>query len=170
MSPKPTYKDFSTPPNKMEKQDFELKQAETYVKKLNRLQEMLPSCNTINEKLKHITVEIVNIFQADFARIWMIKEGDLCDQGCIHASVTEGAEVCENRDQCLHLVASSGRYPHLDGSHRRVPHGCYKIGRVAAGNDVKFLTNDVTNDPRVHDHQWARRHNLVSFAGYRLRQ
>jgi len=92
----------------------------------------------------------------------------LCDQGCIHASVTEGADICENRDQCLHLVASSGRYTHLDGSHRRVPYGCYKIGRVAAGNDVKFLTNDVTNDPRVHDHQWARQHNLVSFAGYRL--
>ena len=160
--------DVTTHAKKIGKQAFNLKQAEMYVKKLNRLQEVLPSYNTINEKLKHITDEIVNIFHADFARIWMIKEGDLCDQGCIHASVTEGADICENRDQCLHLVASSGRYPHLDGSHRRVPYGCYKIGRVAAGNDVKFLSNDVANDPRVHDHQWARRHNLVSFAGYRL--
>ncbi len=27
---------------------------------------------------------------------------------------------------------------------RRVPFGCYKIGRIAAGEDAKFITNDVT--------------------------
>jgi signal transduction histidine kinase len=52
--------------------------------------------------------------------------------------------------------------------HRRVPFGCYKIGRVAAAEDPKFITSDVTNDPRVHDHNWAKKLDLVSFAGYRL--
>lgn len=42
------------------------------------------------------------------------------------------------------------------------------IGRVAAGEDPKFLTNDVTHDPRVHDQGWARKLGLISFAGYRV--
>jgi len=49
--------------------------------------------------------------------------------------------VCRCRDRCLLLLASSGRYTHIDGQvHRRVPFGCYKIGRVAADQDSKFLT------------------------------
>ena len=35
--------------------------------------------------------------------------------------------------------------------------------------DDKFLTNDVTTDPQIHDHQWAKDLGLVSFAGYKLR-
>ena len=63
-----------------------------------------------------------------------------------------------------------GRYTHLDGkAHSRVPFGAYKIGRIASGEEVKFLTNDVEHDPRVHDHAWAKSLGLVAFAGYRLK-
>ena len=83
--------------------------------------------------------------------------------------MTEGPHVCRHRDRCLHLMASSGRYSHIDGKvHRRVPFGCYKIGLVASGEDSKFITNEVTKDPRVHNHEWAEELDLVSFAGYRL--
>jgi signal transduction histidine kinase len=109
------------------------------------------------------------MFEADFARIWLTRRGDLCNSGCVHAAATEGPHVCRDRDRCLHLIASSGRYTHTDGEmHGRVPFGCYKIGRVAAAEEAGFLTNDVTHDPRVHDHEWARALGLVSFAGYRL--
>jgi signal transduction histidine kinase/DNA-binding response OmpR family regulator len=68
------------------------------------------------------------------------------------------------------LLASSGRYTHTDGQgHRRIPFGCYKIGLVASNKEHGFITNDVQNDPRVHDREWARALGLVSFAGYRLR-
>jgi PAS domain S-box-containing protein len=67
-------------------------------------------------------------------------------------------------------VASSGRYTHIDGpAHRRIPFGCHNIGRLASGEEAKFLTNDVPNDPGVHDRAWARELGLVSFAGYQLR-
>jgi len=138
--------------------------------RLNRLfQDELPRVTGLDTKLKCITTAVVEVFGADFCRIWVTAPGDRCDSGCLHARVTEGPHVCRQRDRCLHLLASSGRYTHTDGEvHRRVPFGCYKIGRVAAGNDPKFLTNDVPNDPRVHNHQWARELGLVSFAGYRL--
>lgn len=139
------------------------------LEKINRLLESLFAPQTLDKKLKIITDGIVEIFQADFCRIWMIKPGDLCDSGCIHAKVTKGPHICHFRDRCLHLVASSGRYTHTDGKiHRRVPFACYKIGRVASGQNAKFLTNDVAHDPQIHNHDWARELGLVSFAGYRM--
>jgi signal transduction histidine kinase/HAMP domain-containing protein len=148
---------------------MERKRGQERIERLNRLQEDLLGPGSLDEKLKRITGGVVEIFDADFARIWITQPGDLCDSGCIHAEVTEGPHVCRYRDRCLHLMASSGRYTHIDGEmHRRVPFGCYKIGRVAVGEDPKFITNDVTHDPRVHDRGWAREIGLVSFAGYRL--
>jgi len=138
------------------------------IEQLNYLKEKLLGTADLNEKLGIITDGIVEIFKADFARVWLTRPGDLCDAGCIHAGVTEGPHVCRYRDHCLHLMASSGRYTHIDGDHRRVPFGCYKIGRVAAGDNTKFLTNDVANDPRIHDRNWASKLGLVSFVGYRL--
>ena len=146
----------------------ERKQMEKYVLKVSSLKQQLLGTGGIKEKFKLITDGVVEIFGADFARIWLTRRADLCKEGCYHAAATEGPNVCRDRTRCLHLVASSGRYTQIDGSHRRVPLGCYKIGRVADGGDVGFVTNDVTNDSRVHDHEWAKSLGLVSFAGYRL--
>ncbi len=136
---------------------------------VNRLQADLLAPGDLQGKLKKITQTAVDLLQLDFCRIWVVGPGDLCNNGCIHAAVTEGPHICRNRDTCLRLMASSGRYCHVNGDHRRVPLGCYKIGRIASGEDNKFLTNEVTTDPRVHDHQWAKDLGLVSFAGYKLR-
>jgi PAS domain S-box-containing protein len=137
---------------------------------INLIQQSLLVSAPLEDKLRHITDSIVRLFEADFCRIWLIRPGDLCERGCIHASVKEGPHACRFRDRCLHLLASSGRYTHIDGkTHCRVPFGAYKIGRIASDEDHKFLTNDVTNNPRVHNHEWARELELASFAGYQLR-
>ncbi|MEI6135075.1 MAG: PAS domain S-box protein [Desulfomonile sp.] len=136
---------------------------------VNSLKEDLLKSTGLNEKLKFITDGVLRIFEADFARIWIVKPGDRCDSGCVHAKVTDGPHVCHYRDRCLHLLASSGRYTHVDGRmHSRVPFDCYKIGRIASGAEPRFVTNDVVNDTRVHDRTWARELGLVSFAGYRI--
>ena len=136
---------------------------------VNQLQQSLLAPSPLENKLKTVTDSVVRLFEADFCRIWLIRPGDMCE-GCVHAEVKEGPHICRYREKCLHLLASSGRYTHIDGkTHRRVPFGCYKIGRVASGENHKFLTNDVQNDSRVHNHEWARELGLVSFAGYQLR-
>jgi len=140
------------------------------IHKLVQMQADLLDPGTLDEKLKMITGGVVDIFDADFSRIWLVRPGDRCDSGCAHAAATEGPHVCRHRDKCLHLTASSGRYTHTDGGlHARVPFGCYKIGGIASGEYKSFLTNDVTNDPRVHNHDWAKEFSLVSFAGFQLR-
>jgi two-component system, cell cycle sensor histidine kinase and response regulator CckA len=139
------------------------------VHRVNALKEDLLAHGGLEEKVKRITDGLVEIFGADFARIWVTKPGDRCSVDCVHAEVTEGPHVCLQRNRCLHLMTSSGRYTHIDGElHRRVPFDCYKIGRIASGAEPKFLTNDVANDPRIHDQSWARELGLVSFTGYRL--
>jgi len=147
----------------------ERKRVEERLLAVNSLQKLLLPSVPIEQKLKFITDAVVRILDADFARIWTIKPGDRCDAGCTHAEVKEGPHVCRFRDKCLHLIASSGRYTHLDGKdHRRVPFGYYKIGLIAAGEQDKFLTNEAATDPRVHNRDWVKELGLVSFAGYRL--
>ncbi len=142
---------------------------EGLIGQINLVKEALLRSGTLQEKLTRVTDGLVTVFDADFARIWITKPGDRCGSGCVHAKVKEGPHVCRYRDRCLHLMASSGRYTHIDGEvHGRVPFGCYKIGRVAAGLEPKFLTKDVAHDARIHDQEWARKLGLVSFAGFRL--
>ena len=169
MAKRPTYEELEKRLKEFEKEVVERKQLEKRMEFLGGLREELLISANLNDKLKRITDGIVEIFNADFSRIWLIKPGDLCDSGCIHAKVAEGPHVCQYREHCLHLQVSSGRYTHIDGEvHRRVPFGCYKIGRVASEEEPKFITNNVTHDSRVHDHEWAKDLRLVSFAGYRL--
>jgi PAS domain S-box-containing protein len=146
----------------------ERRRMEERIAQLGRLRQQLLSVGPLHGKLKLVTDHVVTILGADFARIWMIQKADLCDKGCPHAAVTEGPGVCRDRTRCLHLMASSGRYTGIDGGHRRVPLGCYKIGRVATGEDAGFVTNDAGHDLRVHDHSWADSLGLVAFAGRRL--
>lgn len=136
---------------------------------VNQLQQSLLEPAPLENKLKNITDSIVRVFDADFSRIWLIRPGDLCERDCLHAQVHEGPHVCRDRDRCLHLLASSGRYTHTDGEvHRRVPFGCHKVGLVASGQDHNIITNDVQNDPLISNHEWVRELGLVSFAGYQI--
>ncbi|MCK5147652.1 response regulator [bacterium] len=134
----------------------------------NNLQQQLLAPVSVKEKMKLITDTLVEMIHADFIRIWLIYPGDCCEN-CIHNQAPDDVHVCRFRDRCLHLTASSGRYTHIDGEvHKRVPFGCYKIGTIASGSVNSFLTNEVTTDPRVHNHEWAATLGLVSFAGYKL--
>ncbi len=152
---------------KLESEITERQKLESRNKSLYLLQKQLMEPGSQNDKLNLITDALVSMVGADFARIWLIEEGDQCEN-CSSANATNKQDHCKYRDKCLHLVASSGRYTHTDGDHARVPFGCYKIGLIASGDENRFLTNAVTTDPRVHNGEWAAELGLVSFAGYRL--
>ena len=67
----------------------------------------------------------------------------------------------------LELQASAGLHTNLDGAHARVRIGELKIGMIAQER-APHLTNNVLDDARVHNKEWARREGLVAFAGYPL--
>jgi PAS domain S-box-containing protein len=92
------------------------------------------------------TVEaMVRHLDAAFARIWTLNPEGLL----------------------LELQASAGMYTHLNGKHSRIRVGEFKIGLIASERKP-HLTNDVLNDPRISDPEWARENGMVAFAGYPL--
>lgn len=97
------------------------------------------------ETLKICAMAVVRHLDAAFARIWLLN----------------------NDNKVLELAASAGLYDHLDGAHARIPLGSFKIGLIAAVQRP-HLTNSVQTDERVSDKEWARREEMVSFAGYPL--
>ncbi len=98
-----------------------------------------------NALLQDCTELMVQYLDAAFARIWVLNAAT----------------------QTLELQASAGLYTHLDGPHSRVPVGHLKIGWIAQ-EKLPHLTNDVLHDPHVGDKEWARREQMVAFAGHPL--
>jgi PAS domain S-box-containing protein len=91
----------------------ERRRLQKQIEGVSRMRESLLRPGDLLGKLRCITDTVVTVFDADFARIWITRPGDLCESGCIHAQATEGPHVCRFRDRCLHLLSSSGRTPTL---------------------------------------------------------
>src|SRR5712691_3867177 len=100
---------------------------------------------TLRDMLRRTAEAVVYHLHAALARVWTLH----------------------SPENMLELQASAGMYTHLDGLHSRIPVGQFKIGLIAAERQP-HLTNDVVNDPRVSDREWARREGMIAFAGYPL--
>jgi PAS domain S-box-containing protein len=105
----------------------------------------LASSGDLRTILQQCAEIMVAHLEAAFVRFWTVNEAE----------------------NVLELEASAGLYTHLDGPHRRVRIGDYKIGRIAKSGQP-ILTNDVLHDPNISDPVWARREGMVAFAGYPL--
>lgn len=100
------------------------------------------------------------------ARIWLIKNGDICSSCSLH-------KECRNQEECLHLVASAGQsvsdntadWFRIDGDHCRFPIGARKVGHIAAtGSPV--IVKSISKDSKWILHpDWARQEGINGFAG-----
>ncbi|MFB2973391.1 PAS domain S-box protein [Aerosakkonema sp. BLCC-F183] len=95
--------------------------------------------------LRRCCEALVEHLDAAFARIWTI----------------------ELNPNILELQASAGIYTHIDGTHARIAVGSFKIGLIAA-EKKPYMTNDLHNDPRISNPEWARQEGMEAFAGYPL--
>jgi PAS domain S-box-containing protein len=100
---------------------------------------------SLKETLRACAEAMVHHLDAAFARIWTLNS--------------------DSRE--LELQASAGMYTRVDGRYSRVPVGEIKIGLIAQERKA-HLTNDVQNDPRIDDKDWAKAEKITSFAGYPL--
>lgn len=98
-------------------------------------------------------------FGAAFARIWLVGEGDLCDE-CIHA------EICPNKEKCLHLKVTVGIYAR-DEEYLRVPLGELRVGKMAEIGKPSLI-NNLVSEESVHNAEWLQARWITSFAGYPL--
>jgi len=102
----------------LERRENEHKKIEERLSALNSLKEQIIRTSNFMDNLKLITDGVVDIFDAYFARIWIVKEGDLCEKGCVHSKVTEKYCFCRHRHHCLHLLVCSGRYSDIDTNYK----------------------------------------------------
>jgi PAS domain S-box-containing protein len=105
----------------------------------------LNETDSLAHALQHCADALITHLDAAFARIWTFDE----------------------RDGVLELQASAGLSTHVTGPHGRVPIGQFTIGRIARDRKA-YVTNTVIGDPEVEDQVWARREEMVAFAGHPL--
>jgi len=95
------------------------------------------------------------------ARVWLLSPGDLCGT-CFRKA------ECENRAECLHLVASSGT-PHnspgedwslLNGQFRRIPLGHRKVGEIGATGRSILIPQSAADSEWIGRPEWARREGI----------
>jgi DNA-binding Lrp family transcriptional regulator len=101
--------------------------------------------DNLNDKFQQTVESVVKYFDAKFARIWLV----------------------DSERKFLILRFSAGKYKNIDGEFSKVSVNSVKIGRIVK-NKKPVITNDVVNDPRIKYHDWAKKQNLKSFAGYPL--
>jgi predicted ATPase/GAF domain-containing protein/two-component sensor histidine kinase len=104
----------------------------------------LATNDTLTGILQSCADAVVKHLNAALARIWLTTK----DQ------------------RFLELHASAGM-SHVDVVHDVVAIGHLNIGRIAHER-TPHVTNDVTDDPRFTDGDWARSEGMVSFAGFPL--
>ncbi|MBN3908149.1 MAG: PAS domain S-box protein [Nostoc sp. NMS1] len=105
----------------------------------------LTQSDSLQNMMRRCTDALVEHIDAAFARIWTLNK----------------------KDNVLELQVSSGMYTHINGPHRYVPVGQFKIGLIAE-EGKPHLTNSVQTDPRVGNKEWAKQEGMVAFAGYPL--
>lgn len=105
----------------------------------------LTQSDSLQKMMHRCTDALVEHLDAAFARIWTLNK----------------------KDNVLELQVSSGMYTHINGSHKYVPVGQFKIGLIAE-EGKPHLTNSVQTDPRVANKEWAQQEGMVAFAGYPL--
>ena len=121
--------------------------------------------------LFRLVVDRLSFFEeVALARIWLVKEGDVCSS-CLMA------EECTSRAFCLHLVTSAGRsscddasdWTRIDGKFRRFPMGIRKVGHIAATGQA-VVVESILHDSRWIAHpEWAKKEGINGFAGQALR-
>ncbi|MGB3532321.1 MAG: GAF domain-containing protein [Microcoleaceae cyanobacterium] len=130
----------------------ERKQAEMALKQQVQLSALradigtaLTEAESLSEMLKRCAIALNERLNGALARIWTVDEAE----------------------QVLELQASAGLYTHLDGQHSLIRIGQHKIGKIAQ-HQQPCLTNQLSDDPDIHELDWVQQQGLVSFAGYPL--
>jgi transcriptional regulator with GAF, ATPase, and Fis domain len=139
--------------------------------KLDSLQSIMlniAQSRSVEKVLRQIVNGIAECQYIVLARIWLIREGDICESCPLRTE-------CPEQTRCLHLAASAGNskdaaanYHRLDGAFRRFPLGVRKIGRVAA-TGAPFLSPALSGaEDWIADREWMKFEDVRTVAAQPL--
>ena len=117
------------------------------VASLQKIAHALAESQTVDAVLRLVVWGLAEQDDVALARVWLKGPGDRC-------SVCPMGDICHDRRECLHLLASSGNsidsdlakadqfddYSRIDGHYSRIPlNDSLKIGQVGAAGDPVLI-------------------------------
>jgi len=142
------------------------KKAQT--EKLNQLNNKLLKFGVLSDKLDMITQGIIEIFEAEFSRIWIRKSCDNIKEDCSYLKLYNEAQFCDQKEGCFHLISSSGCHSDRGDSIKRVPYGSLNIRKLLSDNKDHLIIDNLLEENNDFDKEWIKKYELKSFAGFAL--
>ena len=91
----------------------------------------------LEQTLQLIALKATLDLKAPTCKIWVVKHGDICERCPL-------ADVCTNRQMCLHLVTTVGA--EMENEYPRIPLSVLNMALIARGGVAEFKEPDVTGE------------------------
>ncbi len=116
--------------------------------------------SNLDQALTLIAQKAAADLKAPACKIWVVKHGDICER-------CQLAEVCTNRQMCLHLIAASGAS--LEKEYPRIPLSILNSSLIVRGGIADFKESNLAGDKLFGIQNEEYHSNQSSYAIYPLR-
>ncbi|MEW6127186.1 MAG: ATP-binding protein [Acidobacteriota bacterium] len=116
--------------------------------------------SNLDQALTLIAQKAATDLKAPACKIWVVKHGDICERCPL-------AEICTNRQMCLHLIAASGT--NLEKEYPRIPLAILNTSLIVRGGIADFKDNSLSGDKLFGIQRDEYRSAQSSYALYPLR-
>ncbi len=142
------------------------KQALRWHEGLNRMFDGIFSCDSLVGLADRITQGIVDTFEVEMCRLWIIRDENKEDP--LDRVAAQGDfEIHLDKGRCLTMLSATGLQE--EASDRiRISYCEYYIALIASGELAKFVTNEVARGADGRARSWEKNFGLAAFAAYRL--
>lgn len=141
----------------------EAKKVEKQEKLTSKLMSDLILKDNINDKLKTMTDTLQKMFDQEFARVWMVGDGKLCDD-CSHLIGETDNTLYKKKLDCINIMSSKEGYGHYKPKDGYIIFGKTTLGRILQGKIEPFYTNDPLNDERINGRESFKDLEIKSYA------
>ncbi len=117
----------------------------------------------LNSKLELISSKIVELFDVEFSRIWVIGSGEICED-CAHMTGGEENVDCKLQNDCFNVQVSKKGFEHYVPTPDVILFAKNTMGKVIEGKVEGFTTNDLRNDLRISNRESMEDLDLKSYA------
>lgn len=116
--------------------------------------------SSLERALDLIAEQVATDIGAPTCKIWVVKRGDICERCAL-------AEVCANRQMCMHLIAVSGA--EIDREYPRIPLSVFKAPLITSGGIADFREASPTGEKLFSLQHSKQPDSSDSYALYPLR-
>ncbi len=125
------------------------KKTEKQEKLTSKLMADLLLKDNIEEKLKTITDTLQEMFDQEFARVWMVADGTLCDD-CSHLKGEIDNTDFKRKLNCINIMSVKEGFEHYEPKDGYIIYGKLTMGRLLQGKIKPFYTNNPLSEKRIN--------------------